>query len=121
MTMCISIQNGPVNTATSLKAGASPRKPQGVYSPATQTRGTKTMNPTLNSERRFPAKEEPVPPTYTTSEVLAVLGVSFRKLDYWCRRGYIPGHFEPIGSGHRRCWTGSDLDRIRLLMMASDI
>jgi len=84
------------------------------------------MSTTLNSERRFQARiEEPVPimspPTYSTAEVLRELGVSFRKLDYWARRGYIPGQFEGTGSGHRRRWTGDQIDRVRLLMMASEL
>ena len=61
------------------------------------------------------------PTTYTTMDVSRLTGATYRMLDHWARQGYIPGQCEPLGSGHRRTWTGDQLDRVRLLMMASEI
>jgi DNA-binding transcriptional MerR regulator len=59
--------------------------------------------------------------TYATSQVVALLGVSYRRIDYWARMGYIPGQHDVTGSGHRRYWTEDQIDRVRLLMMASEL
>jgi len=40
---------------------------------------------------------------------LTTLGVTYRQLDHWCRRGYLhPANGHP-GSGNRRTWTDSEL------------
>ena len=59
--------------------------------------------------------------TYTTVEVVALTGASYRRIDYWARMGYIPGQYEATGSGHKRYWTEEQIDRVRLLMMASEL
>lgn len=59
--------------------------------------------------------------TYSSVEVARLTGASYRMLDHWSRQGYIPGQHEPVGSGHHRVWTLDQLDRVRLLMMASEI
>ena len=61
------------------------------------------------------------PTTYTTTQVTQITGATYRMLDHWARCGYIPGQCDPVGSGHRRRWTESQLDRVRLLAMASEI
>lgn len=77
----------------------------------------------LNSEHGPPKKRGAVKnkPPYTTSEVMRLVGCTYRKLDHWSRRGYIPGQEGGVGSGHRRDWTDDQIDRVRLLMMASEI
>lgn len=47
----------------------------------------------------------------TSSELCAVAGISFRRLDYWARAGHIPaatGRISDTGSGVRRQWTPRD-------------
>ena len=47
---------------------------------------------------------------YTTTEVVRATGVSFRKLDYWDRLGYLsPSVKEAEGSGSRRLYSEEDL------------
>ena len=57
---------------------------------------------------------------YSTVEVAELTGATYRQLDHWCRRGFIPG--QPtmgIGSGHRRLWTDKQVEEVELLMRAS--
>ena len=56
----------------------------------------------------------------STHEVARLVGCSYRQLDYWCRKGFIPG--QPTvggGSGSRRCWHPDDVQRARMLHLAS--
>lgn len=59
--------------------------------------------------------------TYTTMEVVAMTGATYRQLDWWVRTGRIPGNGElvNVGSGHRRTWTGEQVARVELLLRAS--
>ena len=50
--------------------------------------------------------------TYRSSEVVRLTGCTYRQLDYWCRRGIIPGHGEADGSGSRRTFTAAHVDLI---------
>lgn len=60
--------------------------------------------------------------TFTTTEVVAMTGASYRKLDYWARCGYIPDGFRLVtGTGHVRQWTQEQVDRAKLLVTASEI
>lgn len=60
--------------------------------------------------------------TYTSMEVTQMLGVSYRQLDYWVRRGLITGiDVESVGSGHYRRWTRDQLNRIEMLRTASEL
>lgn len=57
---------------------------------------------------------------YSTDDVARMLGCSYRQLDYWCRTGLIPTQYGvKLGSGHRRCWTVTDIARARLVHLAS--
>ena len=58
--------------------------------------------------------------TYTTTEVTAMTGASYRQVDYWARTGRIPGQTNP-GTGHYRRWTEEQVERVRLLMRASKL
>lgn len=37
------------------------------------------------------------------------LGISFRQLDYWCRRGYLKPIGDGEGSGHPRWWPPQEI------------
>jgi hypothetical protein len=39
----------------------------------------------------------------------AHVGVSYRRLDYWARMGYLRPHGEGCGSGRRRAWSEPEL------------
>ena len=45
---------------------------------------------------------------YTASEVLAVTGISYRRLDFYCRSGYLADNAS--GSGSRRLFTSGEVD-----------
>lgn len=58
--------------------------------------------------------------TYTTTQVVEMTGASYRQIDFWCRRGLIPGMaHEANGSGSRRAFTETNVERVRLLLRAS--
>lgn len=59
--------------------------------------------------------------TYTSMQVLAMTGCTYRQLDWWCRQGHIPGQPEVIGSGNRRSFTSAQVKRVKLLAKASVI
>lgn len=54
--------------------------------------------------------------TYTAAEVVARTGCTYRQLDYWCRRGYVPGHTKAAGSGNRRRFTNADVEHLGRLV-----
>jgi DNA-binding transcriptional MerR regulator len=56
---------------------------------------------------------------FTSKEMVALTGATYRQIDYWCRKGLIPGHTEPVGSGGRRRFSEEDLRRARLILLAS--
>lgn len=58
--------------------------------------------------------------TVSTTDAAHVVGCTYRQLDYWCRQGFIPGQpTEGIGSGGRRRWTAEDIQRARMIHLAS--
>ena len=59
-----------------------------------------------------------------TTEVSKMTGASYRMLDHWCRTGRIPGQpvdGRGVGSGHRREWTDEQVERVMLLVRASEL
>lgn len=48
---------------------------------------------------------------YTTSEMLALTGVTYRQLDWWCRTGLLPETAR--GSGSQRHFTPADVETVR--------
>ena len=57
--------------------------------------------------------------TYRTVAVCEMTGATYRQIDYYCRRGLIPGQEQVIGSGMRRTFTEAQVERVRLLLRAS--
>jgi transposase-like protein len=55
-----------------------------------------------------PGAPKPPPPP----DVPRLLGVSYRQLDYWCRRGYLRP-ITPGGSGNPRRWPEAELEVAR--------
>jgi DNA-binding transcriptional MerR regulator len=53
-------------------------------------------------------------PRYSSAEVCALSGVSYKQLTYWSR---IPEHLGQgdVGSGHQRSYTAFELDTVRLV------
>ena len=47
--------------------------------------------------------------TYTSDQVCALVGVSYRMLDYWLRKGYVVIDQPEPGSGHARQFTPEDV------------
>jgi DNA-binding transcriptional MerR regulator len=48
---------------------------------------------------------------YTSPEVLAVTGTTYRQLDYWCRAGYLDND-TASGPGTRRLFTSDEVDTV---------
>ena len=41
-------------------------------------------------------------------------GLTYRRLDYWCRAGYLgQGHARPVGSGYQRNFSAEEVARLR--------
>lgn len=57
--------------------------------------------------------------TYSTVEVCRLTGATYRQLDYWCRKGLIPGLSTGHGSGSRRRWSREQIAEAILLLTAS--
>lgn len=55
----------------------------------------------------------------TTPQVMRLTGISYRRLDYWRRQGWITGEPEHMGSGFPRRWTPQDIERATVLYAAS--
>jgi hypothetical protein len=53
----------------------------------------------------------------TTVDVAQLVGVTFRQLDYWLRRGWVPAPNPTPGSGNQRVWT-RELVRCAAVMAA---
>ena len=58
---------------------------------------------------------------YSTSDVARMIGATYRQVDHWARKGYIPGQAAGAGtgSGHYRRWTQADVEAARLLALAA--
>lgn len=55
-------------------------------------------------------------PEYSAPEVCDAAGISYRQLDYWCRRGLItPSARDATGSGSRRRFTAHDLAVVKVI------
>lgn len=52
--------------------------------------------------------------------VAVVPNLTYRRLDFWCRAGYVPGHEKPLGSGHERRFFEEDVERLRNLTVLSE-
>lgn len=75
---------------------------------------------TMETTRAAKATGPPSDECYSTDDVARMLGCTYRQLDYWCRTGLIPTQYGvKLGSGHRRCWTVTDIARARLVFLAS--
>ena len=59
------------------------------------------------------------PSTYSTTDVQALTGASFRMLDFWVRRGYI--QMPATGSGRPRRWNDNHVATAFKLKTASDL
>lgn len=65
-------------------------------------------------------KAQGPPDCYSTHDAAQMVGCTYRQLDYWCRAGLIPGQADvKPGSGGRRAWTESDIQRARLVFLGS--
>ena len=59
-------------------------------------------------------------PLLSTNDVVAATGATYRQVDYWVRTGLVPGQSpEGPGSGHRRRWHPAQVNRVRLILLAS--
>jgi hypothetical protein len=59
--------------------------------------------------------------TYTSPEVCELVGVSYRQLDYWTRKGIVrPSIADSKGSGHTRYWSIDDVARIDAIKRGLD-
>ena len=57
--------------------------------------------------------------TFSASEVCMEVGITYRQLDYWARKGFLPGRDRHYGHGNPRLWTRSEIDYIKRLAKAS--
>lgn len=55
----------------------------------------------------------------TSREVCEQTGVTYRQLDYWCRRGLVRPTVEASGQGSRRGWARADVERVRRVSAAA--
>ena len=69
-----------------------------------------------------PVKKAVSPEWLSSKRAAVIVGVSYRQLDYWCRRGFRTVS-EPSGCGSRRWFSRSDLQRLDVLarMMSSGL
>jgi DNA-binding transcriptional MerR regulator len=60
--------------------------------------------------------------SFTSTEVMARTGVSFRRLNHWATKGYvIPEGEQNPGSGIHRRWTEDELRRVQALEILSKV
>lgn len=54
---------------------------------------------------------------YTSLEISRETGLSYRQIDYWCRRGYFGEKHQSdhVGQGHRRVFSAQDRNLARHL------
>lgn len=66
-------------------------------------------------------RRRPTPP-YSTDQVRRLVGVSYRRVDYWIRTGLIvPSIREANGQGTRRRYSQADLDHVRVVKALLDM
>jgi len=59
---------------------------------------------------------------YTSAEIVAAAGCTYRQLDYWARVGYVtPSIREAAGQGSQRLWSADDLDDVRRMTAAAAV
>jgi DNA-binding transcriptional MerR regulator len=59
--------------------------------------------------------------TLTSDEVAARAGITYRQLDHWVRREYVPApatNSGKPGSGNARCWTPAEASRVAAVATA---
>ncbi len=62
------------------------------------------------------------PAGYSSADVCALTGCTYRQLDYWTRSGLIrPSICEAAGYGTRRRWSRDDLGKVRRLRQAGEL
>jgi len=55
--------------------------------------------------------------SFASAEVCRQTGLTYRQLDYWCKKGVItPSVARAFGSGTARCWSKADIKRIKTLL-----
>jgi DNA-binding transcriptional MerR regulator len=57
--------------------------------------------------------------TYSTADVCAMTGATYRQVDYWARRGLIAGQDSGPGYGRCRIWTREQVSTVVRLVEAS--
>lgn len=56
-------------------------------------------------------------PPYSTVHVVKMTGLSYRKLDYWVRIGYVESSVRDAhGSGSQRLYSAQDVERIQAIL-----
>jgi len=55
---------------------------------------------------------------YSGSEVCALVGITYRQLDYWQRTGHITCDHHRGGSGNPRKWTHIEVTRLKAMVAA---
>lgn len=62
-------------------------------------------------------------PRYTTRAVCELTGVNYRRVDFWCRSGYVGTRLrdQHVGYGRRRLFTPNELYTLRHLATLVDI
>jgi hypothetical protein len=53
--------------------------------------------------------------TYSTDEVCAITGITYRQADYWARTGAVEPLVGARGSGSRRRWTAHEVCAVQAL------
>lgn len=64
---------------------------------------------------------DPVVNLLTSREVADLVGVTYRQLDHWTRRGYLPIGDRTPGSGVPRRWWPDEVERARVFAALADI
>jgi DNA-binding transcriptional MerR regulator len=59
--------------------------------------------------------------SYTSAEVCAMTGASYRQVDYWARHGFIAGQATGPGTGRQRRWTADQVETVARLVEASKL
>lgn len=61
------------------------------------------------------------PGLYSTRDVCEMAGVTFRRLDYWQRQGFVNATVEARGSGSKRGWSEADIAIVRMVADLEDM
>lgn len=52
---------------------------------------------------------------------VAAPGITYRKLDYWVRAGYLRPTNPAPGSGEKRVWTSKELEVARIMVLLTKV